>query len=90
MAEHLSDRQGLGHEHRCLVGDADAREVALEIEAGRVIDLLNALYERYPALAGRLDHAAVAIDGDIYNDARFQPLAPDSEVHFMGQISGGR
>ncbi|MEE3329957.1 MAG: MoaD/ThiS family protein [Myxococcota bacterium] len=62
----------------------------LEIEAGRVIDLLNVLYERYPALAGRLDHAAVAIDGDIYNDARFQPLAPDSEVHFMGQISGGR
>jgi len=63
---------------------------AIEIEAARVVDLLTALYERYPALAGRLDHAAVAIDGDIYNDARFQPLRPDSEIHFMGQVAGGR
>ena len=67
----------------------DGAEI-LEIDAKRVVDLLNALYERFPALAGRLDHAAVAIDGDIYNDARFQPLRADSEVHFMGQVAGGQ
>jgi len=67
----------------------DGAEI-LEIEAKRVVDLLKALYDRYPALAGRLDHAAVAIDGDIYNDARFQPLLADSEVHFMGQVAGGQ
>ena len=41
-------------------------------------------------IAGRLDHAAVAIDGDIHNDARFLSLESTSEVHFMGQVAGGR
>ena len=68
-----------------LVGGAES----VEIDARRVADLLRALYEQFPRLAGQLDHAAVAIDGDIHNDARFLPLEPTSEVHFMGQVSGG-
>ena len=65
-------------------------EESVEIDARRVADLIDALYERYPKLAGRLDHAAVAIDGDIHNDARFLSLESTSEVHFMGQVAGGR
>ena len=62
----------------------------VEIDAARVADLLRALYERFPKLAGQLDDAAVAIDGDIHNDARYLPLAADSEVHFLGPVAGGR
>ena len=64
----------------------DAR---VEIEASRVVDLVEALYARYPDLAGKLEGAAVAIDGDIHNDARYLPLESGSEVHFMGAVAGG-
>ena len=68
---------------------ADGDE-SVELEARRVVDLLEALYARYPKLAGQLDRAAVAIDGDIHNEGRYLPLEPTSEVHFMGQVSGGQ
>ena len=63
---------------------------SVELEARRVVDLIEELYARYPKLAGQLDKCAVAIDGDIHNEARYLPLEPTSEVHFMGQVSGGR
>jgi len=71
---------------RALVDGAES----VEVEARRVVDLIEALYARYPKLAGQLDHAAVAIDGNIHNEGRYQLLEPTSEVHFMGQVSGGR
>ena len=61
----------------------------IDVEARRVQDLLRALYERFPALAGTLDDSAVAIDGNIHNDALYEPLAPDSEVHFLAPVAGG-
>jgi len=33
---------------------------------------------------------AVAIDGQIYQDALFQPIGPNSEVFLLPQIAGGR
>ena len=33
--------------------------------------------------------AAVAIDGQIYQDALFQPIGPNSEVFLLPQIAGG-
>lgn len=62
---------------------------SIELDAARVADLIAALYARYPALSGRLDGVAVAIDGTLYGDARYQPLRPGSEVHFVGPIAGG-
>ena len=70
---------------RALV-DGEAR---VEIDASRVADLITALYTRFPKLDGKLDEAAVAIDGDIHNEARFLPLEADSEVHFLGSVAGG-
>ena len=32
---------------------------------------------------------AVAVDGQIYQDDLFQPIAPDSEVFLLPQIAGG-
>jgi molybdopterin converting factor small subunit len=70
---------------RSLVG-GDER---VEIEAARVVDLIQALYTRYPDLDGKLEGTAVAIDGVIHHHAKYLPLQPASEVHFMGSIAGG-
>ena len=70
---------------RKFVGGAEQ----VEVQASRVVDLLRELEKRFPELAGKLDDSAVSIDGDIHNDARYQPLEADSEVHFLGQIAGG-
>lgn len=52
-------------------------------------DLLTALESRYPGIREKLDKASVAIDGLIYQDAFLEPLARDSEVHFLPRIEGG-
>ncbi|MCY4096659.1 MAG: MoaD/ThiS family protein [Rhodospirillales bacterium] len=71
---------------RHLVGD----DSEADIPASNVRDLLNRLGERYPALAPHLDEGiAVAIDGEIHQDALFSPLGPDSEVYLMPKIAGG-
>lgn len=70
---------------RGLVG-GDAR---VEIEAARVVDLITALYARYPDLVGKLEGAAIAIDGTLHHEARYQRLGPSSEVHFLGPVAGG-
>ncbi|MCY3598062.1 MAG: MoaD/ThiS family protein [Rhodospirillales bacterium] len=71
---------------RHLVGD----DSEADIPASNVRDLLNRLGERYPALAPHLDEGiAVAIDGEIHQDALFSPVGPDSEVYLMPKIAGG-
>ena len=52
-------------------------------------DLLIELKARWPELTDMLDKTAVAIDGQIYQDAFLEPLEPDSEVFFMARIEGG-
>jgi sulfur-carrier protein len=63
----------------------------LDIEAATVRQLFARLGERYPELAPHLETgSAVAIDGQIYQDALLQPIGPDSEVYLLPQIAGGR
>jgi sulfur-carrier protein len=63
---------------------------ALDVEAGSVRQLFARLGERFPALLPHLETgSAVAIDGQIYQDALFQEIGPDSEVHILPQIAGG-
>ncbi|MBY0400733.1 MoaD/ThiS family protein [Myxococcota bacterium] len=62
---------------------------SIELEAARVVDLVAALEARYPALAGKLEGATVAIDGTLHHDARYQRLRPTSEVHFLAPLAGG-
>ena len=59
------------------------------IDAARVDDLLRALIDRFPALATELEQAAIAIDGQIFHHARYEPLGPDSEVHLLPPVVGG-
>ena len=62
----------------------------VDIEAATVRALFARLGEKYPALAPHLEQGlAVAIDGQIYQDALFQEIGADSEVHILPQIAGG-
>lgn len=62
----------------------------LEVEAASIQRLLRLLGERFPELQPHLDAGvAVAIDGQIYQDALFQEIRPDSDVHILPQIAGG-
>jgi hypothetical protein len=35
------------------------------------------------------DGMAVAIDGDIHQDALLEPVGPDAEIYFLPAIRGG-
>jgi molybdopterin converting factor small subunit len=59
------------------------------IDAPRVGELIGALAARFPALRDLIEQSAVAIDGQIYHQARYEPLRPESEVHLLPAISGG-
>ena len=61
----------------------------IEIDAPRVHELIVALLDRFPALAGAVEEMAVAIDGEIHQEAAYQPLAPASDVHFIPRMAGG-
>jgi molybdopterin converting factor small subunit len=64
--------------------------VELEVEATTVRQLFRRLAERFPALAPHLEQGlAVAIDGQIFQDALLIGIAPDSEIHILPQIAGG-
>ena len=62
----------------------------LEIEATSVRQLFARLGERFPDLSPHLEKGlAVAIEGQIYQDALLEPIGPDAEVHILPQIAGG-
>jgi sulfur-carrier protein len=61
-----------------------------QLSATSVKQLFQQLTELHPAIGRHLDDGvAVAIDGQIYQDALLQPIAPDSEVFLLPQIAGG-
>jgi molybdopterin converting factor small subunit len=71
---------------RRLVGGAGE----LELEAGTIGQLFRELGARYPGIAPHLEEGvAVAIDGEIFQDALLEPIPPGAEVHLMPQIGGG-
>ena len=75
----------IGNFRQLAGGDTEA-----DSPASNVRDLLRRLGERYPALAPHLDEGiALAIDGEIHQDALFSPVQPDSEVCLMPKIAGG-
>lgn len=62
----------------------------LEVEAANIRQLFAKLSERFPALAPHLeDGMAVAIDGEIYQEALFQTIKEDAQVHILPAIPGG-
>ena len=62
----------------------------LHLSATSVKQLFQQLAELHPALERHLQEGvAVAIDGQIYQDALLEPIGPESEVFLLPQIAGG-
>jgi molybdopterin converting factor small subunit len=62
-----------------------------DLPATSVKQLFRQLADLHPALGPHLEEGvAVAIDGQIYQDALLEPIGADSEVFVLPQISGGR
>jgi molybdopterin synthase sulfur carrier subunit len=61
-----------------------------QLSATSVKQLFEQLVELHPLLERHLEEGvAVAIDGQIYQDALFQAIGRDSEVFLLPQIAGG-
>jgi molybdopterin converting factor small subunit len=61
-----------------------------QLSATSIKQLFEQLTELYPTIQPHLEEGiAVAIDGQIYQDALFQPIGPNSEVFLLPQIAGG-
>jgi sulfur-carrier protein len=73
-------------EVRALTGGLDR----FEVPARDVRSLIAELERRFPGLGEYVENRmAVAIDGEIHQDALGTPLAPDSEVVLIPRIAGG-
>ena len=65
-------------------------ESEFELDAKNVHQLFAQLGAKHPELAPHLEEGiAVAIDGEIYQDALFADIGADSEVHIIPKIAGG-
>ena len=56
-------------------------------EGATVADLRRRLAADYPALAGLLEHSAIAVDNDFAEDSRVLPA--NAEVALLPPVSGG-
>ena len=64
--------------------------VEFELSATSVKQLYQQLTELHPGIGSHLETGvAVAIDGQIFQDALLEPIGPDSEVFLLPQIAGG-
>ena len=62
----------------------------LEVEAGSVGALIRALDARFPGLGDYVQRRmAIAIDGEIHQNAWAEALSPDAEVFLIPKIGGG-
>lgn len=68
---------------------AGGKEV-FEVGGSTIRELLADLGNQCPKLKPMLEQGvAVAVDGQIYRDAWFQPVKPDSEVYILPKLAGG-
>ena len=62
----------------------------LEVEANAFRRMVRELDRRFPGLGRQIEESmAVAIDGEIFQDAYLAPLNPDSEIYLIPKIGGG-
>ena len=62
----------------------------VEVDASTVRGLVAALDDMFPGVGDRLSEASsVAIDGEIFTDAEYEPVSETSEVHFLDIFQGG-
>ncbi len=65
-------------------------QTEVDVEADTVRRMIAELERRFPGLGHQIDEGmAVAIDGEIFQDAYQAVLSPDSEVVLIPKIGGG-
>ena len=65
-------------------------QTEFDVDADTVRRMIAELDRRYPGLGKQIDEGmAVAIDGEIFQDAYLEPLKPDSEIVLIPKIGGG-
>jgi molybdopterin converting factor small subunit len=65
-------------------------QTEFDIEANTVRRMIAELDRRYPGLGHQIDEGmAIAIDGEIFQDAYLEELKPDSEIVLIPKIGGG-
>ena len=65
-------------------------QTEFEVEADTIHRMIRELDRRYPGLGDQIDQGmAVAINGEIFQDAYSETLSPDSEVFLIPKIGGG-
>jgi molybdopterin converting factor small subunit len=63
---------------------------SFEVEASTIGALIRELERRYPGLGVYVERRmAVAVDGEIFQDADAQPLGAGAEVCLIPRIGGG-
>ena len=63
----------------------------VEVEAESVRNVLKAMEVRFPGFRAQLgENAAVAIDGEVFQDPLYEAVGPNSVVHFLPALSGGQ
>jgi sulfur-carrier protein len=78
-----------------LTSDSAARQYAdgrteFEVEATTFRRLVLELEQRFPGLGKQVEESmAVAIDGEIFQDAYSAQLKPESEIYLIPKIGGG-
>jgi sulfur-carrier protein len=65
-------------------------ETTLDVEADTFLRLILELDRRFPGLGQQIEESmAIAIDGEIYQDAYHAPLKLGSEIWLIPKIAGG-
>ena len=71
---------------RAFTGDV----TAFDVDADTVRRMIGELDRRYPGFGEHIERKmAIAIDGEIHQDALFEPLAAESEGYLIPKIGGG-
>src|SRR5436305_14657179 len=64
-------------------------QTEFEVEANNFRRMVLELDRRFPGLGRQIDESmAVAIDGEIFQDAYLAPLNPDSEMYLIPKSAG--
>ena len=61
----------------------------VELDAPNVSQLIAKLDAKFPGIGPLLESSAVAINGEVVNDAAYEPVPEGAEVYFVVKAAGG-
>jgi hypothetical protein len=60
-----------------------------ELDAPNVKQLIAKLEAKFPGIGPILESSAVAINGEVVNDAAYEPVPAGAEIYFVVKAAGG-